>query len=71
VSRIYRFTLSIGLSNAGQEDEVDVPAEYGISDDEWDAMPEAERNEKLEQAWKDWAWNFIDGGYDLKEPNNA
>ena len=56
----YRFTLSIGYPGAIHEDEITVE-EIGYSDREWNNLSEQEREDELEEYWKDWISNFIDG----------
>ena len=53
-----RVTLGIGFANSNQEELLE------IDDDEWnDCETEEQRGELKEQYWKDWANNYIDGGY--------
>lgn len=49
-------SLSIGISNAAQEDtfEIEVP-------DNWREMPADDRAEHLDEYWKEWSNNYIDG----------
>lgn len=54
MTKKFLFTLNIGLAGASQEDEVDV--------DIPDEASEEEADELIHEAWKDWAWNYIDGG---------
>ncbi len=57
-----KVTLSIGYSNAGQEDIIEV------DDDELsECENDEEREELCEGYWKDWSDNYIDGGYELIE----
>ena len=53
------FTLSIGYTTATREAE-----EIFEFDD--DATDE-EIEDTLEDYWKEWAWNYINGGWDIKE----
>jgi len=51
-----KVSLNIGISNASQEDELD------IDEDEWDACEtDEDRDELMNEYWKDWMWNYIDG----------
>ncbi len=53
---IFTVTLCIGLQGR-QEDHLEIP------DDELDeCSSEDERQELIDSYWRDWAWNFIDGG---------
>jgi hypothetical protein len=54
----YRLTLSIGMSNGEQSDEM------GIDElvDGWETMTDEQFQDALYAAWKEWAWNYIDGG---------
>lgn len=57
-----RMTLGIGLANARQEDIIDVDNE------EWaDCESDIDRDNLLEQYWKDWSGDYIDGGYEVIE----
>lgn len=58
----YRLSLSIGYSNAGQEDIIDTK-DYGYSDEEWEQWDDDEKEVELNNIWQDWANNFIDGGW--------
>ena len=52
--------LSIGYPMATNEDVIDV------DDDDYNACEnDRQREELLEEYWKDWANNYIDGGYEL------
>ena len=57
---IYRLTLCIGLSNGEQREELDVeelvPGWQELDDEQFKAA--------LYAAWKEWAWEYIDGGID-------
>lgn len=48
-----QFTLSIGYISASRKEVVDMDFE-GMSQDEIE--------EEIDEAWKEWAWNYIDGG---------
>ena len=51
-----RVSLSIGISNARQEDVL-----Y-IDDGEWaDCETDEQRDELIHEYWVDWIWNYIDG----------
>lgn len=58
-----KVTLGIGLANAQQEDEIDT----GILVSEWEALTEEERQERGQAAWREWIWEYIDGGWDVVE----
>lgn len=53
--------LSIGLANANQEDIID----SGIRKADWDAMTGEKRDEAARAAWEEWAWEYIEGGWDV------
>lgn len=53
--------LSIGLSNAKQEDVID----SGIPKADWDAMTEEKRAEAAREAWEEWIWEYVEGGWDV------
>jgi len=46
----YEFTLSIGFGPSARRRET-----FEFDDD----ITESE----LDEAWKDWSWNYIDGGF--------
>ena len=50
-----RFTLSIGFAGADHAEELDV-------DDADVPSDPTEREAYLTAEWKEWAWNYIDGG---------
>ena len=57
-----KVSLSIGFAGAGHEDILD------IDDVEWDTCEtEEQRNDLLEEYWKEWAWDYIDSGWELIE----
>jgi hypothetical protein len=53
----YRLTLSIGLSTERTE-ELDINELV----EDWEALADEEFDLALHAAWKEWAWEFIDGG---------
>lgn len=60
----YKFTLSIGYSNAGHEEIVDV------SDEELGECKTRDQKDKVVQGWwDDWSGNYIDGGWYEVEGN--
>lgn len=57
-----KVSLSIGISDASQEDELD------IDEDEWDnCKTDESREDLMHEHWKNWIWNYIDGGCELVE----
>ena len=57
-----RVNLGIGFVGAVHEDVIE------IDDDEWDACEsDDEREQLMDNYWKDWSANYIDGGYELIE----
>ena len=59
---LFNFTLSIGISNAKQEEEVEIP------DAELEGLDAQAREEKIHEEWTEWAWDYIDGACDeIKE----
>jgi len=55
-----KVTLGIGFANIRQEDEIEV------DDEELDKCEtEQEKLDLLEEYWKDWSNNYIDGGFEL------
>ena len=59
---LLKVSLSIGLANASQEDEIEIDQE------EWNECETDEQREQLKEAyWKDWAGNYIDGGFWMED----
>lgn len=60
MSRIIKgnLSLSIGLANAEQIDDFEFEVDDNATDEEI--------NDTIEEYWRDWIWNFIDGGWDIK-----
>ena len=57
-----RVTLGIGFASASQEDVID------INEDEWDAcLNDDQREELMNDYWRDWSNNYIDGGTEIIE----
>jgi hypothetical protein len=54
-----RFTLSIGL--VGKRTEI---VEY--DDNEFDGMTQEELHSFLDEEWKEWTYNYIDGGFEIQ-----
>ncbi|MBP1906828.1 hypothetical protein J2Z32_003492 [Paenibacillus turicensis] len=48
------FTLSIGYVGAKREEEFELDLE---------GLEGQEREQAIEEAWNEWAWNYIDGGW--------
>jgi len=49
----YKFTMSDGFVGTDREDFIEF--EDNVTEEE------------VQQAWQDWVWNFIEGGYDVVE----
>ena len=60
MSRIIKgnLSLSIGISNAKRTDDFEFEVDDNATDEEI--------NDTIEEYWRDWIWNFIDGGWDIK-----
>ena len=60
MSRIIKvnLSLSIGLANAERIDDFEFEVDDNATDEEI--------NDTIEEYWRDWIWNFIDGGWDIK-----
>jgi hypothetical protein len=57
-----KVTLGIGYPGANHEDEIE------IDDTELaECETEAQKEKLLDEYWRDWANNYIDGGIDLIE----
>jgi len=50
------FTLNIGL-NGGRKEEVEIP------DEELEGLEEQEKQSFMEDYWKEWSGEYIDGGW--------
>ena len=59
MSRVIKgeLTLSIGLANAERTDDFEFEVDDNATDEEI--------NDSIEEYWRDWIWNFIDGGWDI------
>lgn len=55
-----KVTLSIGL--VGKQEET-----IEVDDDEFDGLSGDALDEKLNEYWLDWAWNYIDGCAEIEE----
>lgn len=60
------FTLSIGYYGANQRDTFDIEDEFNFIEGV-DYETEEELEELLEEEWKEWSRNYIDGGFHLEE----
>ena len=60
MSRIIKgnLSLSIGLANAERIDDFEFEVDDNATDEEI--------NDTIEEYWRDWIWNFIDGWWDIK-----
>lgn len=56
-----RVSLGIGISNARQEDEIE------IDDEEWNELTEGEREKLIDELAVEWAWEYIDIGAEVIE----
>lgn len=59
MSRIIKGTinLSIGLANAKRTNDFEFEVDDNATDEEI--------NDTIEEYWRDWIWNFIDGGWTI------
>lgn len=51
-------SLSIGLANAERIDDFEFEVDDNATDEEI--------NDTIEEYWRDWIWNFIDGGWEIE-----
>ena len=58
-------SLGIGFSGCNQKDEFYL-SEW-IDKDDWDSMDEKEKEKCLGEMVEDWASNYIDLGWDIKD----
>ena len=60
MSRIIKGTLnlSIGLANTERTDNFEFEVDDNATDEEI--------NDTIEEYWRDWIWNFIDGGWEIE-----
>ena len=49
--------LSIRLANVERTDDFEFEVDNNAT--------EQEINDTIEEYWRDWIWNFIDGGWDI------
>jgi len=55
-----KLTLGIGFAGANHEDTIEIPDER-----KWRWLSEDEKNAVLDDYWKDWSANDIDGGVEI------
>ena len=60
----YKLSLGIGFHGAKHEDEITV-GEMGFNEDDWIAIDADSKDAILNEHWKIWSLNFIDGGWSL------
>lgn len=60
----YKFTVSIGFVGAEHEDTFTVE-DMGYTESEWNELSEDERENILEETWKDFSSNYIDGYWEI------
>lgn len=51
-------SLGIGFATANREDNFEIEVDDDATDNQIDDI--------IEEEWKNWIWNFIDGGWDIK-----
>lgn len=51
----FKFTLSIGYAGVTREDTIEIDLE---------GLEGEEREKVIEEEWEEWAWNYIDGGWE-------
>lgn len=62
----YKLTLGIGFHDgACQHEVVQVPEELGVSHSEWASKTPEEQNALMEEVWREWANELIDGEWKL------
>lgn len=61
---VYKLTLNIGLGSEVSE-TLDLSLESDKSEEELNALTETELDNFVYAFWKEWAWNYIDGGVTL------
>jgi hypothetical protein len=53
-----KFTLGVGFPGAEHKDEINF---------EFDEDATQEKiEEEIEECWKEWMWNYIDGGWEIQ-----
>jgi len=60
MSRVIKgiLTLSIGFPSAERTDDFEFEVDDNATDEEI--------NDTIEEYWRDWIWNFIDGGWEIE-----
>jgi hypothetical protein len=60
MSRIIKgnLSLSIGLANSERIDDFEFEVDDNATDEEI--------NDTIQEYWRDWIWNFIDGGWKIE-----
>ncbi|MNP84864.1 hypothetical protein D3C76_1843640 [compost metagenome] len=51
----FNFTLHTGFAGCTHEDTIELDLE---------GLKGEEREAAIEEEWKDWAWNYLDGGWE-------
>ena len=54
-----KLTLGIGFAGANHEETIEIP------DEELEGLTGDEKNAVLDDYWKDWSANYIDGGAEI------
>ncbi|MCM3703824.1 hypothetical protein [Paenibacillus macerans] len=58
----FRFTVNIGFVGARREEIIEIP------DEDLEGATEEERDQLLDEAWREWLWGKnIDGGWEEME----
>lgn len=61
----YQFTLSIGFTSA--QTETFTPQDWGLEDDEWEAMTEEKQEEIIDEELETWANQYINYGWEKND----
>ena len=59
----YKMYLGIGFAGETCEDTISVE-KMGYTDEEWNNLSGTDKDSELEEVWKYWSNNYIDGGWE-------
>lgn len=54
----FKFSVSTGYVGSRREDIVE------IDDTDLEGLSKEERAKVIEEHWQEWAWNYLDGGWE-------
>lgn len=64
---VIAMSLSIGFATARQEDDISIEDLTGLDDDELQSMTQKEVEDHIREGVKEWAYEYIDYGWEVEE----